>query len=231
MQASQLCSSSETCSQGAPLPAARHNTSLTAVQSSQNCQQVSHCAAARHNTLASHPRMCSEENIKRAPHHAPVCEHASFAVVQCSRQTSNRTMPLRVQSEAEAMCGTTTTFSHSDSPGHMLGSSSNTSSPHLPPRHSPPFRGGRKGPVLQRWLNDGNPQRQGPAWSPASLSPVLRREPQEHMESQGGNLTPRLLPDSRHRSSNKEQECSSAACREPKAARREFSLACRKAWR
>lgn len=40
-------------------------------------------------------------------------------------------MPLRVHREAEAMWGTTTTFSQSDSPGVMFGSSSYTSSPHL----------------------------------------------------------------------------------------------------
>ena len=41
------------------------------------------------------------------------------------------TMPALVQKEAEAICGTMTQLSHSASPGFMLGSSSNTSSPTL----------------------------------------------------------------------------------------------------
>ncbi len=40
-------------------------------------------------------------------------------------------MPDRVQSDADAMCGTMTAFSHSASPGFMAGSSSNTSRPTL----------------------------------------------------------------------------------------------------
>ena len=43
----------------------------------------------------------------------------------------SRTMPLRVQREAEAMWGTMTTFSQWSRPGVILGSSSYTSSPHL----------------------------------------------------------------------------------------------------
>ncbi len=49
----------------------------------------------------------------------------------CHTKCDILTMPALVQKEAEAMCGTMTQLSHSASPGFMLGSSSNTSSPTL----------------------------------------------------------------------------------------------------
>lgn len=42
---------------------------------------------------------------------------------------SRLTMPARVQSVAEAMCGTMTAFLHSARPAFISGSSSNTSKP------------------------------------------------------------------------------------------------------
>lgn len=67
----------------------------------------------------------------------PASQAAARAAEQCTA-TNARTMPARVQTEAEAMCGTMTALGQSASPGFMAGSSSNTSRPHLRRRGSGP---------------------------------------------------------------------------------------------
>lgn len=68
--------------------------------------------------------------MKESHNKQPYIERVVSSQSQC---TGQHTMPERVQSEADAMWGTMTAFSHSASPGFMAGSSSNTSRPTLPP--------------------------------------------------------------------------------------------------
>ena len=78
------------------------------------------------------PSSCACKTVLRESHN----KQTQLAYCEKSWQWVERTMPERVHSEADAMWGTMTAFSHSASPGFMAGSSSNTSRPTLPPRRT-----------------------------------------------------------------------------------------------
>ena len=64
----------------------------------------------------------------RATTYVPICT-APPPKQRNMHHVSRLTMPARVQSVAEAMCGTMTAFLHSARPAFISGSSSNTSKP------------------------------------------------------------------------------------------------------